>query len=89
MAKGKDKRVDAFRDEAMAFVAEHFSDMKKAFLAYVEGKNWDKAVNLYMKMVDKVVPALPTMAADNGAQEKPDWQVKIEKAKKTIENDTK
>lgn len=89
MAKGKDKRVDGFRDEAMCFVAEHFSDMKAAFEAYMKEKNYDKAVNLYMKLADKVIPSLPTQAVDTGGNEKPEWQVKIEKAKKTIENDTK
>ena len=88
MAKGKDKRVDEFRNEAMAFVAEHFDDMKKAFMAYIAEGNWDKAVSLYMKMADKVIPTLPTQAADTGGQEKPDWQLKIEKAKKTIETET-
>lgn len=89
MAKGKDRRVDAFREDAMTFVADHFDDMKKAFEAYIEKKDWDKAVGLYMKMVDKVIPSLPTQAADTGGQEKPDWQVKIEQAKRTIEKEVK
>jgi pentatricopeptide repeat protein len=86
MAKKGDKRVDAFREEAMAFVTEHFDDMKKAFNAYISEGNWDKAVALYMKMADKVIPALPTQQADNGGMEKPDWQNKIDKLKKTMES---
>ena len=86
MAKKGDKRVDAFRDEAMAFVTEHFDDMKEAFNAYIEEKNWDKAVALYMKMADKVIPALPTQSSETGGTEKPDWQVKIDKLKKTMES---
>lgn len=89
MAKKNDKRVDVFRDEAMNFITEHFDDMRAAFEAYIEDKNWDKAVTLYMKMADKVIPALPTQAAEAGGNEKPDWQVKIERTKKTFENDTK
>lgn len=89
MAKGKDRRIDEFRNEAMAFVSEHFHDMEDAFKAYIEKKDWDKAVSLYMKMADKVIPSLPTQAADTGAQEKPDWQVKIEQAKRTIEKEVK
>lgn len=74
----------------MSFVAEHFDDMKKAFTAYMEKGEHDKAVTLYMKLVDKVVPSLQTQSAesDKGA-EKPAWQQKIEKSKKTYENDTK
>lgn len=89
MAKGKDRRIDDFRNEAMAFVSEHFKDMEDAFKAYIDKKDWDKAVSLYMKMADKVIPSLPTQAADTGAQEKPDWQVKIEQAKRTIEKEVK
>lgn len=89
MAKKNDKRVDVFRDEAMAFITEHFDDMKTAFEAYMKDKNYDKAVTLYMKMADKVVPSLPTQAADTGRNEKPAWQQKIEKSKKMYENDTK
>lgn len=88
MAK-KDTRVDKFRDGGMAFITEHFNDMEDAFKAYMEEKNYDKAVALYFKLADKVIPALPTQAADTGGAEKPDWMVKVEKAKKTIENDTK
>lgn len=90
MAKAKDKRIDAFRDEAMGFVAEHFSDMRKAFETYMQKGEHDKAVTLYMKLVDKVIPSLQTQSAesDKGA-EKPAWQQKIEKTKKTYENDTK
>lgn len=89
MAKSKDKRVDMFRDEAMAFVAEHFGDMKKAFSAYMEKADYDKAVALYMKMADKVIPSLPTQAADAVSNEKPAWMQKIDKSKKTMENETK
>jgi hypothetical protein len=90
MAKVKDKRIDAFRDEAMGFVAEHFSDMRTAFETYMEKGEHDKAVTLYMKLVDKVIPSLQTQSAesDKGA-EKPAWQQKIEKTKRTYENDTK
>ena len=90
MAKKNDKRIDAFRDEAMGFVAEHFSDMKKAFAAYMEKGEHDKAVTLYMKLVDKVVPSLQTQSAENEkGEEKPAWQQKIEKSKKTYENESK
>lgn len=89
MAKKGDKRVDSFRDEAMEFITEHFDDMKKAFDHYTETKAYDKAVALYMKLVDKVIPALPTQAAESGGSDKPAWQQKIDKAKKTYENDTK
>lgn len=86
MARKSDKRVDSFRDEAMAFVTEHFDDMKTAFKAYVDEKNWDKAVALYMKMADKVIPALPTQSSDTSGMEKPEWQAKIDKLKKTMES---
>ena len=90
MAKAKDKRIDAFRDEAMGFVAEHFSDMKIAFATYMEKGEHDKAVTLYMKLVDKVVPSLQTQSAENEkGEEKPAWQQKIEKSKKTYENESK
>lgn len=90
MAKAKDKRIDAFRDEAMGFVAEHFSDMKKAFTAYMEKGEHDKAVTLYMKLVDKVIPSLQTQSAESEkGEEKPAWQQKIEKSKKTYENESK
>lgn len=90
MAKSKDKRIDAFRDEAMSFVAEHFEDMKKAFTAYMEKGEHDKAVTLYMKLVDKVIPSLQTQSAESEKGDgKPAWQQKIEKTKRTYENDTK
>lgn len=69
----------------MAFVTEHFDDMRTAFNAYISEGNWDKAVALYMKMADKVIPALPTQQSDNGGTEKPDWQNKIDKLKKIQE----
>ena len=90
MAKSKDKRIDEFRDDAMSFVAEHFEDMKTAFKAYIEKKDFDKAVALYMKMVDKVIPSLQTQSAESDkSNEIPAWKHKINKSKKTYENDTK
>lgn len=85
MAKKSDNRVDKFRDEGMSFITEHFADMKKAFDGYIQEKNWDKAVALYFKLADKVLPALPTQAAEAASTEKPEWQQKIEKMKKTQE----
>jgi hypothetical protein len=85
MAKKSDNRVDAFRDGGMAFITEHFKDMETAFAAYIKEKNWDKAVNLYFKLADKVIPALPTQAAEAASTEKPAWMQKIENAKKTQE----
>ena len=89
MAKKTDKRIDEFRDKAMSFVAEHFSDMNKAMAYYIESKNWDKAVALYMKLADKVIPALATQTAETEKEDTPAWKAKVEKAKRTIENDTK
>lgn len=90
MAKSKDKRIDEFRDDAMSFVAEHFEDMKTAFKAYIEKKDYDKAVALYMKMVDKVIPSLQTQSAESDkSSEIPAWKQKVNKSKKTYENDTK
>ena len=89
MAKKNDKRVDEFRDKAMGFVADHFSDMDTAFKFYVEKQQWDKAVALYMKMADKVIPALATQTAETQNEEVPAWKQKVDKAKRTIENDTK
>ena len=85
MAKKSDNRVDAFRDGGMAFITEHFKDMETAFAAYIKEKNWDKAVNLYFKLADKVIPALPTQAAEAASTEKSAWMRKIENAKKTQE----
>lgn len=85
MAKKSDNRVEAFRDGGMAFITEHFKDMETAFAAYIKEKNWDKAVNLYFKLADKVIPALPTQAAEAASTEKPAWMQKIENAKKTQE----
>lgn len=87
MSKKSDNRVEAFRDGGMAFITEHFKDMETAFAAYIKEKNWDKAVNLYFKLADKVIPALPTQAPEGSGNEKPAWMTKVEKAKKTIEND--
>ena len=90
MAKNKDKRIDGFRDEALGFVADHFSDMETVFNAFMEEKMYDKAMALYMKMADKVIPALATQQAETGnGDEKPAWMVKVEKSKKTMENDLK
>lgn len=89
MAKQNDKRIDDFRDGALAFITKHFGDMEKAFDSYVKEKNYDKAVTLYMKLADKVIPALATQSADTANADKPAWMAKVEKAKKTIENDTK
>lgn len=85
MSKKSDNRVEAFRDGGMAFITEHFKDMETAFAAYIKEKNWDKAVNLYFKLADKVIPALPTQAAEAASTEKPAWMQKIENAKKTQE----
>ena len=85
MAKKSDNRVDKFRDEGMAFITDHFDDMKKAFDGYIKEKNWDKAVALYFKLADKVLPALPTQAAESTDRETPEWQKKIEQMKKTQE----
>jgi hypothetical protein len=85
MAKKSDNRVEAFREGGMAFITEHFKDMETAFAAYIQEKNWDKAVNLYFKLADKVIPALPTQAAEAASTEKPAWMQKIENAKKTQE----
>ena len=90
MAKSKDKRIDEFRDDAMSFVAEHFEDMKTAFKAYMEKGEHDKAVTLYMKLVDKVIPSLQTVSAESDkSNETPAWKQKINKSKKTYENETK
>ena len=89
MAKKNDKRIDEFRDRGMDFITRHFEDMEDAMNAYKEKKDWDKAVNLYMKLAGMVVPSLPTQAADTASAEKPAWQQKIDKGKKTYENDTK
>lgn len=83
MAKKSDNRVDKFREEGMAFITEHFVDMKTAFDGYIKEKNWDKAVALYFKLADKVIPALPTQAAEGASTEKPAWMQKIENMKKT------
>ena len=83
--KKNDNRVEVFRDGGMAFITEHFKDMEAAFAAYIKEKNWDKAVNLYFKLADKVLPALPTQANETTGTEKPAWMQKIENAKKTQE----
>lgn len=87
MAKSKDRRIDTFRDEALGFVSGHFSDMETVFGAFMKDKQYDKAMALYMKMADKVIPALATQQADaSSGSEKPEWQVKVERAKKTMES---
>lgn len=85
MAKKSDTRIDVFRDGGMAFITEHFKDMESAFDAYMKEKNYDKAVALYFKLADKVVPALPTQATETAQAEKPEWMQKIENMKKTQE----
>lgn len=89
MAKTKDTRIDSFRDEALGFVTEHFDDMKIAFDGYMKEKSFDKAVNLYMKLADKVIPSLPTQEAAAATDTRPAWAQKIDKAKKTIETAVK
>jgi hypothetical protein len=42
-------------------------------------------VALYFKLVDKVIPALPTQATETAQTEKPAWLQKIENMKKTQE----
>jgi hypothetical protein len=88
MAKKNDKRIDEFRDRGMDFITKHFEDMEDAMKSYKEKQDWDKAVSLYMKLADKVIPSLPTQAAESGGSDKPAWQQKIDKAKKTYENST-
>ena len=89
MAKNKDSRIDSFRDEALGFITEHFGDMQVAFKDYIEKKQFDKAVNLYMKLADKVIPSLPTQEATAATDTRPAWAQKIDKAKKTIETAVK
>ena len=84
--KKNDNRVEAFREAGMAFITGHFKDMEEAFAAYIEERNYDKAVSLYFKLADKVIPALPTQATEAASTEKPAWLQKIENAKKTQEN---
>ena len=63
---------------------------QNTFKAYIEKKDYDKAVALYMKLVDKVIPSLQTQSAESEKGDgKPAWQQKIEKTKRTYENDTK
>lgn len=87
MARKNDSRVDGFRECALDFITKHFDEMEKAFDSYVKEKNYDKAVTLYMKLADKVIPALATQTAETAGAEKPAWMAKVEKAKKTIENE--
>lgn len=85
-SKKQDGRVDTFRDEALGFVANHLGDMTKVFDAYMKEKNYDKAVALYMKLADKVIPSLATQAMEqDNSGAKPDWMQKIDKSKKTSE----
>lgn len=88
MAKNKDSRIDSFRDEALGFITEHFGDMQVAFKDYIEKKQFDKAVNLYMKLADKVIPALPTQETSTTTNDRPEWARKIDKAKKTQQSTT-
>lgn len=83
----KDKRVDVFREEALDFVADNLSKMEDVFDEYMKAKEYDKAVALYMKLADKVIPALPTLAAESQAEKgKPDWAIKLESTKKIMES---
>ena len=75
----------------MDFVRNHFSEMVDAFEFYMsKPESYDKGVALYLKLADKVIPSMATQSAETekGA-EKPDWMVKVDKTKKTYENDTK
>jgi len=84
--KKSDNRIDAFRDRGMDFITKHFKDMEDAMEAFKKEGSWDKAVALYMKLADKVIPSLPTQAADDdGKDNKPGWMQKIDNAKKTQE----
>ena len=91
MAKKNDKRIDDFRDKGLDFVKEHFSEMAKAFEYYMSTPaSYDKGVALYMKLADKVIPSMATQQADaDKSGEKAAWEQKIERTKKTYENDTK
>lgn len=90
MGKKNDKRIDEFREKGMDFITKHFEDMEDAMKAFKDKGDWDKAVALYMKLADKVIPSLSTQSAEteNGGG-KPGWMVKVDKTKKTYENDTK
>lgn len=91
MAKKNDKRIDDFRDKGLDFVKEHFSEMVNAFEYYMSTpESYDKGVALYLKLADKVIPSMATQQADTEkGEEKPAWQQKIEKSKKTYENESK
>lgn len=91
MAKKNDKRIDDFRDKGLDFVRNHFSKMEAAFELYMsKPESYDKGVALYLKLADKVIPSMATQQADTDkGNETPAWQQKINKSKKTYENDTK
>lgn len=90
MGKKVDKRIESFRDKAKDFVSENFCDMKDAYELYMsKPETYDKGVALFMKIMDKVIPSMPTQSDDSDKTEKPAWQQKVDKAKKTYENDTK
>ena len=89
-SKRNDKRIDDFREKGMDFITSHFKDMEDAMAAFKKEGNWDKAVALYMKLADKVIPSLSTQAVDTGNDAiKPEWMQKIDKVKKTVENSVK
>lgn len=91
MAKKNDKRIDDFRDKGLDFVKEHFGEMTKAFEHYMSApESYDKGVALYLKLADKVIPSMATQQAETEKGDgKPAWQMKIEKSKKTYENESK
>ena len=85
MAKNKDARIDSFRDEALGFITDHFHDMETAFQGFMDKKEYGMAVSLYMQLVTKVIPSLPTQEATAVTDTRPAWAQKIDKAKKTTE----
>lgn len=89
MAKSKDTRIDSFRDEALGFITDHFSDMETAFQGFMDKKEYGMAVSLYMQLVTKVIPSLPTQEVAENKNDKPDWMRNIDNAKKTIEKTIK
>lgn len=89
MARKNNERIETFRNEGVDFITNHFKDMEDAFSEYMKEKNYDKAVSLYFKLADKVIPSMPTQALNKNTEEQPEWAAKVERMKKTIENDTK
>lgn len=89
MAKTKDTRIETFRGEAMNFITDHFSDMEEAFADFMKKKEYGNAVGLYMQLVNKVIPSLPTQETSTATEGRPDWARKIDKAKKTTEMEVK